>query len=130
MVLRKVEVKNHKRSTTMKSFLTGVATGLAIGYLTAPRSGKELRQQLTDTANQQLNGLKDQWNKTVSQTRQLAKNAGSSPNTNSSRPEPNLFADMQAGKLDKYLDDPRGYKKWGEGTNPAQPEGTSVIAEG
>jgi hypothetical protein len=55
----------------MKGFLTGLVTGLAVGYLTAPRSGKETRQQLTDTANEKTQGLKDQWGKTVSQVNQL-----------------------------------------------------------
>lgn len=55
----------------MKGFLTGLATGLAVGYLTAPRSGKETRQQLTDTANEKTQGLKEQWNKTSSQVNQL-----------------------------------------------------------
>ncbi len=55
----------------MKGFLTGLATGLAVGYLTAPRSGKETRQQLTDTANEKTQGLKEQWNKASSQVNQL-----------------------------------------------------------
>lgn len=100
----------------MKSFLTGLATGLAIGYLTAPRSGQETRRQLTDAANQQSKGLKDQWNKLASQAKQAVENAKSSLSANSSKQEPNLFADMQSGKLDKYLDDPQEYKNRGEET--------------
>ena len=46
----------------MKRFLTGLATGLAIAYLTAPRSGRQTRTQLTDRANQQTKRLKEQWN--------------------------------------------------------------------
>ncbi len=86
----------------MKRFLTGVATGLAIGYLTAPRSGKDTRRQLTDMSNQQTKGLKNTWDKTVSQTKQLIDTAKSSVGT--SKPQPNLFADMESGKMDKYLD--------------------------
>lgn len=41
----------------MKNFLRGLAAGIAIGYLTAPRSGKKTREQLSDT----VNGMKDQW---------------------------------------------------------------------
>ena len=109
----------------MKSFLTGLATGLAIGYLTAPRSGKETRQQLTDAANQQTKGLKEQWSKTVSQAKQMVENAKSSLSSSSSKQEPNLFADMQSGKLDKYLDDPQEYKNRGEETYAMRVEGAS-----
>ncbi|MVM32466.1 YtxH domain-containing protein [Spirosoma sp. HMF4905] len=85
----------------MKTLLTGIAAGLAIGYLTAPRSGKETRSQLTDAANQRTKGLKEQWDKTVSQ----AKQAIDEVKTKSSlfKSEPNLFTDMEAGKLDKYM---------------------------
>ena len=55
----------------MKRFLTGLATGLAIAYLTAPRSGRQTRTQLTDRANQQTKRLKEQWNKTISQASKL-----------------------------------------------------------
>ena len=88
----------------MKSFLTGLATGLAVGYLTAPRPGRATRDQLTEAAHQQTKNLKEQWAKTVSQVSQLAERAKSSRGT--SKPEPNLFADMEAGKLDRYLDEP------------------------
>ena len=58
-----------KTTTTMKGFFTGILTGLAIGYLTAPRSGKETRDQLLEAANDQTKGLKEQWDKTVSQAK-------------------------------------------------------------
>ncbi len=35
----------------MKNFLRGLLAGAAIGYLTAPRSGKKTREQLTDKIN-------------------------------------------------------------------------------
>ena len=47
----------------MKNFLRGLAAGIAIGYLTAPRSGKETREQLSDT----MNGMKDQWDEAKTQ---------------------------------------------------------------
>ncbi len=87
----------------MKSFLTGLATGLAIGYLTAPRSGKETRDQLTETANKQTKGLKEQWDKTKTQVTKLVEDAKTGSGLFQS--EPNLFADMEAGKLDKFKDD-------------------------
>lgn len=88
----------------MKFFLTGLATGLAVGYLTAPRPGKETRDQLRAAANRQTRTLNEQWSKTVAQAKQLADSAKA--NLGSSKPEPNLFADLEAGKLDPYLDAP------------------------
>lgn len=98
----------------MKSFLTGLATGLAIGYLTAPRPGKDTRQQLTDTADTQTKALKDTWSKLMAKTEQLVEDV--KRNQGSSKPEPNLFADMQAGKLDKYLDESQSVRHQGEET--------------
>lgn len=86
----------------MKSFLTGLATGLAIGYLTAPRSGKEMRDQIKNTTDEQSKNLKDQWDKTVSKVR---KQVNELKDVTTSKPEPNLFADMESGKLDQYRDD-------------------------
>ncbi|WP_019988084.1 YtxH domain-containing protein [Rudanella lutea] len=56
------------RST--RDFLTGVLTGVAIGLLTAPRSGKETRDKLKEEANKRSGDLKDQWNKGVEQVKQ------------------------------------------------------------
>lgn len=47
----------------MKNFLRGLAAGIAIGYLTAPRSGKETREQLSDT----VNGMKENWDEAKTQ---------------------------------------------------------------
>ena len=55
----------------MKKFLTGLAAGLAIGYLTAPRAGKDTRQQLGEAADQQTKGLKGQWDDIVAEGKQL-----------------------------------------------------------
>lgn len=51
----------------MKNFLRGLAAGIAIGYLTAPRSGKETREQLADT----VDGMKEQWAETKTQLTEL-----------------------------------------------------------
>ncbi len=61
----------------MKGFFTGILTGLAIGYLTAPKSGKDTRDQLLEAANDQTKGLKDQWDKTVSQAKETFENVKS-----------------------------------------------------
>ena len=61
----------------MANFLTGVLTGVAIGLLTAPRSGKETREKLIDAANKQTEGLKEQWDKTVSQAKETLENVKS-----------------------------------------------------
>lgn len=87
----------------MKSFLTGLATGLAIGYLTAPRTGQETRQQLADATDKQSKGLKEQWDKTVSQAKQVIEDVKT--NSGLFKSEPNLFADMESGTMDKYLDE-------------------------
>ena len=71
----------------MKGFLAGLATGLAVSYLTAPRSGKETRQQLTDMAGKQTDGLKEQWNKTVSSANQLATDLKSQLGGNKNTPD-------------------------------------------
>jgi gas vesicle protein len=55
------------RST--RDFLTGILTGVAIGILTAPRSGKETREKLMEEANKRSGDLKDQWEKGVSQAK-------------------------------------------------------------
>ena len=58
--------------------LTGVLTGLAIGYLTAPETGKKNRKKLGDALKKNTGGfrqeLKDQWNKTVSLTEEVLTN--------------------------------------------------------
>jgi gas vesicle protein len=51
----------------MKNFLSGLAAGIAIGYLTAPRSGKETREQLSDT----VDGMKEQWEEAKIQITEL-----------------------------------------------------------
>lgn len=55
------------RST--RDFLTGLLTGVAIGILTAPRSGKETREKLVDEANKRSEGLKDQFNQVKDQAK-------------------------------------------------------------
>lgn len=59
------------------SFIRGVLTGLAIGYLTAPRSGKETRNKLTNNAKDwqgQINNGIDQVKSQVDQLTGQAKN--------------------------------------------------------
>lgn len=66
------------RST--RDFLTGVLTGVAIGILTAPRSGKETRDKLKEEANKRSDDLKDQWSKGVDQVKQGYEQAKSQVN--------------------------------------------------
>lgn len=58
--------------------LTSVLTGLAIGYLTAPESGKKSRKKLGDAVEERTGGfmqeIKDQWNKTVARAEELLTN--------------------------------------------------------
>lgn len=80
----------------MKNFLTGVLTGVAIGLLTAPRTGKETRDKLTEAANKQTDDLKGQWDKTVSQAKELLENVKS---------QAGVFADKAENKVDEYKND-------------------------
>ncbi|GAB3935264.1 YtxH domain-containing protein [Larkinella terrae] len=64
----------------MKIFLTGIIAGLAIGYLTAPRSGKESRSQLSRAIDEQTKGVKSQWNKAMAQEKETVENLKSQAN--------------------------------------------------
>ncbi len=58
---------------------------------------------MTKAADEQTKGLKEQWEKTISQGKKLVEDVKSSVSLG--RPEPNLFADIEAGKLAKYKDE-------------------------
>ncbi|MFD2935072.1 YtxH domain-containing protein [Spirosoma flavum] len=110
----------------MKGFLTGIVTGLAIGYLTAPRSGKDTRSQLTEAATQQTKGLKEQWNKTVARGKQMVDDVKT--NSGLFKSQPNLFADIQSGKLDKYMNEADiARRKLKEGYNDKVAESAEAI---
>ena len=79
----------------LAGLLTGLATGLTIGFLTAPRSGKETREKIADTAEEQTKGLKNQWDKTVSQAKESFENIKSQAGT---------IVDKTAGKVGEYKD--------------------------
>lgn len=66
------------RST--RDFLAGIITGVVIGILTAPRSGKETRDKLTEEANKRTDDLKDQLQKGVSQVKEGFEQAKSQVN--------------------------------------------------
>jgi gas vesicle protein len=87
----------------MKLFLSGLAAGLGIGYLMAPRSGKETRDQLSQAATKQTEALKDRWSDVSAQVKQSINDLKTSSGL--FKAKPNLFADMESGKLDKYLDE-------------------------
>lgn len=94
MILTKGKGKsNEKNIAIMANFLTGVLTGVAIGLLTAPRSGKETREKLTGAVNKQTDDLKGQWDKTVSQARETL---------DSVRSQAGIFADKAENKVDEY----------------------------
>jgi gas vesicle protein len=59
----------------MIRFVTGIATGLAIAYLTAPSSGKITRDSLVSFAKDKVERykqIKEELNKTVAQVKHLA----------------------------------------------------------
>ena len=49
----------------MKNFLRGLLAGLAVGYLTAPRSGKKTRAQISDKINGYKGDFEDARDKVV-----------------------------------------------------------------
>ncbi|AUD06755.1 YtxH domain-containing protein [Spirosoma pollinicola] len=58
----------------MIRFFTGLASGIAIAYLTAPRSGKQLRHTLVDSTRQTVEKgkqIKNQWDITIAQVKTL-----------------------------------------------------------
>ncbi|TAE31987.1 MAG: YtxH domain-containing protein [Cytophagales bacterium] len=79
------------RST--RDFLTGVLTGVAIGLLTAPRSGKETRDKLKDEANKRSGDLKEQWGKGVEQVKQGYEQA---------KTQANEYVDKAKQQVDQY----------------------------
>ena len=69
------------------SFIKGVLTGLAIGYLTAPRSGKETRDKLTSNAKDWQGQINDGIDQVKSQVDQLTGQAKSTINEYKSKAE-------------------------------------------
>lgn len=82
------------------SFLKGVLTGLAIGYLTAPRSGKETRDKLTKN----IEGLQGQWEEGVSQVKEGVSQVKSQVDKLTGKAEAKLdqYADQAENKYDQY----------------------------
>lgn len=89
------------RST--RDFLTGIITGVVIGLLTAPRSGKETREKLTEEANKRTGDLKDQWEKGVSQVKEGYDQAVSQVNqyTDKAKEQFNQYKDQAQATFNK-----------------------------
>ncbi len=81
------------RST--RDFLTGILAGVAIGILTAPRSGKETRDKLTEEANKRTEDLKGQWEKGVAQAKEGFEQAKS---------QVSQYADKAKDQYEQYAD--------------------------
>lgn len=63
-----------KEQTYLAGLVTGLAAGLAVGFLFAPRSGKETRKQIAGSVNDQTREVQHQWDKTRSQVRETVAN--------------------------------------------------------
>lgn len=60
--------------TYLSGVLTGLVAGLAVGFLFAPRSGKELRKQIAGTVDDQTKEVQHQWGKTKAQAKETIDN--------------------------------------------------------
>lgn len=60
--------------TYLSGLLTGVLAGLTIGFLFAPRSGKELRKQIAGSVSDQTKEVQNQWDKTKAQAKETIDN--------------------------------------------------------
>ncbi|GAB4025034.1 YtxH domain-containing protein [Spirosoma koreense] len=58
----------------LSGLLTGLIAGLAVGFLFAPRSGKELRKQIAGTVSDQTKEVRHQWDKTKAQAKETVNN--------------------------------------------------------
>lgn len=56
----------------LSGLLTGLVAGLAVGFLFAPRSGKDLRKQIANTVGDQTKEVKHKWDKTKAQAKETA----------------------------------------------------------
>ena len=73
----------------------------SIGYLTAPKSGKDTRNDLLEAANDQTKGLKDQWDKTVSQAKETFDNVLSQVDRTANKVE-NKYDDLKDDAKSAY----------------------------
>ena len=60
--------------TYLSGLLTGSLAGLAIGFLFAPRSGRDLRKQIAGTVSDQTKEVQNQWDKTKAQAKETIDN--------------------------------------------------------
>lgn len=79
----------------LSGLITGLAAGVALGFLVAPRSGKDLRKKIAGAVDDQTRGVQEQWNKTKAQAKEtfdsIKVNAG-------------LVADKAEDEFDTYVD--------------------------
>jgi gas vesicle protein len=64
--LQKEKFMNNAERTTL-AFLTGVGIGVVFAALVTPRSGEEMREWITDTADQKLRGLRRKGGRSIKQ---------------------------------------------------------------
>ncbi|GAB3745752.1 YtxH domain-containing protein [Spirosoma pomorum] len=83
-----------------QSFISGALVGLAVGVvvtlLVAPRSGKELRKKIADTVDDQTKEVHHQWDKTKSQAKETIGDIKANASS---------VADKAKDKFDSYADE-------------------------
>jgi gas vesicle protein len=79
----------------LSGLITGLAAGLAIGFLFAPRSGKDLRKKIAGTVEDQTKGVQEQWHKTKAQAKETI---------DSIKTNVGLVADKAEDEFNVYVD--------------------------
>jgi gas vesicle protein len=83
-----------------QSFISGALVGLAVGVvvtlLVAPRSGKELRKKIADAVDDQTKEVQHQWDKTKSQAKETIGDIKANASS---------VADKAKDKFDSYADE-------------------------
>lgn len=87
----------------LSGLLTGLFAGLAVGFLFAPRPGKELCKQIAGTVSDQTKEVRNQWDKTKAQAKETVDNIKTNIGlaTDKAEAEFNEYVDKAANCADR-----------------------------